>query len=93
METKCLKMASPLAKLLLVHLGLHKVIIKNPKREINSGKEAILHTGDVALMEENNYIRITDRIKDVIKTGGEWVSSIELEGLISGLDQYLKLRL
>lgn len=43
-----------------------------------------LHTGDVALMEENNYVRITDRIKDVIKTGGEWVSSIELEGLISG---------
>ena len=42
-----------------------------------------LHTGDVAHMDESGYVRITDRIKDVIKTGGEWVSSLELESIIS----------
>ncbi len=36
-------------------------------------------TGDVAVMDENGYVRITDRLKDVIKSGGEWISSIELE--------------
>ncbi|MBN2615081.1 MAG: fatty acid--CoA ligase [Bacteroidales bacterium] len=42
-----------------------------------------LHTGDVASVDEKNFFKITDRIKDVIKTGGEWISSLELEGLIS----------
>ncbi len=36
-------------------------------------------TGDVATIDENGYVRITDRSKDVIKSGGEWISSIELE--------------
>ncbi len=42
-----------------------------------------LHTGDVAYKDEEGYVKITDRIKDVIKTGGEWISSLELESLIS----------
>ncbi|MGM0451731.1 MAG: fatty acid--CoA ligase [Thermodesulfobacteriota bacterium] len=42
-----------------------------------------LHTGDVGHMDAAGYVRITDRIKDVIKTGGEWVSSLELESIIS----------
>ncbi len=41
-----------------------------------------LHTGDIAVIGEDGYVRITDRLKDVIKTGGEWVSSIEIEDLI-----------
>jgi len=41
-----------------------------------------LHTGDVAVMSEDGWLKIVDRIKDVIKTGGEWVSSIDLEGMI-----------
>ncbi len=57
---------------------------KEPEKGDELWDGGYLHTGDVALMEENNFVRITDRIKDVIKTGGEWVSSIELEGLISG---------
>jgi fatty-acyl-CoA synthase len=36
-------------------------------------------TGDVAHIDPNGYIQITDRSKDVIKSGGEWISSIELE--------------
>jgi fatty-acyl-CoA synthase len=41
-----------------------------------------LHTGDIAVIDRDGYLRITDRLKDVIKTGGEWVSSLDLENLI-----------
>lgn len=41
-----------------------------------------LHTGDMANMDERGYIKITDRVKDIIKVGGEWVSSLELEDII-----------
>ncbi|MFN3713482.1 MAG: fatty acid--CoA ligase [Alcanivoracaceae bacterium] len=41
-----------------------------------------LHTGDIATMTADGWLKIADRIKDVIKTGGEWVSSIDLEGLV-----------
>lgn len=41
-----------------------------------------LHTGDVATLDSRGEIDIRDRIKDVIKSGGEWVSSLELEDLI-----------
>lgn len=42
-----------------------------------------LHTGDVGSIDDKGVLEIKDRIKDVIKTGGEWVSSLELENLIS----------
>jgi len=42
-----------------------------------------LHTGDVATLDNMGFIDIRDRIKDVIKTGGEWISSLELEDLVS----------
>jgi fatty-acyl-CoA synthase len=42
-----------------------------------------LHTGDIGVIGADGYLRITDRAKDVIKTGGEWVSSLDLEDLIS----------
>ena len=42
-----------------------------------------LHTGDIGVIEPSGYVRIIDRIKDVIKTGGEWVSSLQIEDLIS----------
>ena len=41
-------------------------------------------TGDVATIDANGYMNITDRAKDVIKSGGEWISSIELENLAVG---------
>ncbi|MDH4558013.1 fatty acid--CoA ligase [Pseudomonas sp. BN417] len=42
-----------------------------------------LHTGDIASIDARGGVEIKDRIKDVIKTGGEWISSLELESLIS----------
>ncbi len=42
-----------------------------------------LHTGDIGVIDAEGYLRITDRLKDVIKTGGEWISSLELEDIIS----------
>src|ERR1700682_6561267 len=41
-------------------------------------------TGDVATIDPAGYMQITDRAKDVIKSGGEWISSIELENLAIG---------
>jgi fatty-acyl-CoA synthase len=43
--------------------------------------EGYFDTGDVATIDEHGYMRITDRSKDVIKSGGEWISSIDLENL------------
>lgn len=42
-----------------------------------------LHTGDIGNFDEAGYLRVTDRIKDVIKTGGEWISSLALEDIIA----------
>jgi fatty-acyl-CoA synthase len=41
-----------------------------------------LHTGDIGVIDELGYVKIADRLKDVIKSGGEWVSSFDLEDLI-----------
>ena len=41
-------------------------------------------TGDLAVIESDNSIRLTDRAKDVIKSGGEWISSIDIENIVVG---------
>jgi fatty-acyl-CoA synthase len=41
-----------------------------------------LHTGDIGSIDELGYLQVSDRIKDVIKTGGEWISSLELENIV-----------
>ncbi len=43
-----------------------------------------LRTGDVGSVTPDGFVRITDRAKDVIKSGGEWISSVELENLLVG---------
>ncbi|MBC7586401.1 MAG: fatty-acid--CoA ligase [Tardiphaga sp.] len=47
-------------------------------------EEGYFDTGDVATIDAYGYMRITDRSKDVIKSGGEWISSIDLENLAVG---------
>ena len=46
--------------------------------------DGFFDTGDVATMDPHGYMQITDRAKDVIKSGGEWISSIDLENLAIG---------
>ena len=43
-----------------------------------------LRTGDVATMDVHGFVRITDRTKDLIKSGGEWISSVDLENALMG---------
>jgi fatty-acyl-CoA synthase len=54
-----------------------------PQKSAELWEHGWLHTGDVATLDDFGFIDIRDRIKDVIKTGGEWLSSLELEDLIS----------
>jgi len=49
-----------------------------------------LHTQDIATIDADGYIRIRDRLKDVIKTGGEWLDSIHLEDLVAASDGILE---
>jgi fatty-acyl-CoA synthase len=44
-----------------------------------------LHTNDIGHIDAEGYLQITDRLKDVIKTGGEWISSLQIEDLVSQL--------
>jgi 3-(methylthio)propionyl---CoA ligase len=43
--------------------------------------DGYFHTGDVATLDPDGYMQITDRSKDVIKSGGEWISSIDIENI------------
>ncbi|MGO4714335.1 fatty acid--CoA ligase [Bradyrhizobium sp. 2TAF24] len=57
--------------------------LNNPDASEHLWAGGYLHTSDIGVMTPGGYIQITDRIKDVIKTGGEWVSSLQIEDLIS----------
>ena len=56
---------------------------KAPDKTRQLWRNGWLHSGDVGYIEESGYLQITDRIKDVIKSGGEWVSSLDLENMMS----------
>ena len=49
-----------------------------------------LRTGDVATMTPDGYMRITDRTKDLVKSGGEWISTVALEGALMAHDGVLE---
>lgn len=57
--------------------------IGNPEASDALWSGGYLHTGDVGYIREDGSLQITDRLKDVIKTGGEWVSSLQLENIAS----------
>lgn len=56
---------------------------KNPEKTQELWRDGWLHSGDVGHIDPHGYLQVTDRIKDVIKTGGEWISSLDLENCIS----------
>ncbi|MBD5633545.1 MAG: long-chain fatty acid--CoA ligase [Candidatus Eremiobacteraeota bacterium] len=47
-------------------------------------KDGYFHTGDVCTVDEYGYLQIVDRSKDLVKSGGEWISSVDLENTIMG---------
>ena len=47
-------------------------------------KDGWFHTGDVCTMDEYGYLQLVDRSKDLVKSGGEWISSVDLENTIMG---------
>jgi fatty-acyl-CoA synthase len=53
-----------------------------PEKSEDLWRGGWLHTGDVGAIDADGYLKIVDRIKDVVKTGGEWVSSLDLEDII-----------
>jgi len=55
----------------------------NPEGSEQLWAGGYLHTNDIAVVSPGGYVHITDRLKDVIKTGGEWVSSLQIEDLIT----------
>jgi fatty-acyl-CoA synthase len=57
--------------------------LNNPEASQQLWAGGYLHTQDIANIDPTGNIQITDRLKDVIKSGGEWVSSLEVENLIS----------
>ena len=62
---------------------LTKGYMGNLKASNDLWSNGYLHTGDVGFIRENGSLQVTDRLKDVIKTGGEWISSLMLENIAS----------
>ena len=58
----------------------------DPERGADLWKGGWLHTGDVASITPDYWVMIADRTKDVIKTGGEWVSSLDMEDALSQIE-------
>ncbi|MGD0472829.1 MAG: fatty acid--CoA ligase [Candidatus Velthaea sp.] len=61
---------------------LTQVYYKNPAATDVLWGGGFLHTQDIGTIDSEGNVQITDRLKDLIKTGGEWVSSLELESII-----------
>jgi fatty-acyl-CoA synthase len=58
---------------------------KNPETSEALWAGGYLHTGDIGHLDEDGFLKVTDRLKDVIKSGGEWISSLALEDIVSQL--------
>jgi fatty-acyl-CoA synthase len=69
---------------------LTQAYYKDPEQSEELWAGGWLHTGDVATVDEHGYIQIVDRLKDLIKSGGEWIVSLELENLLSLHDDVME---
>jgi fatty-acyl-CoA synthase len=59
-----------------------KAYYENPEEATRFTTDGWFRTGDVVTIDPEGYIQITDRTKDLIKSGGEWISSVDLESLL-----------
>ena len=57
---------------------------ENPQEADKFTMDGWFRTGDVVTIDPDGYVRITDRVKDLIKSGGEWISSVDLENALMG---------
>ena len=64
---------------------LNAAYLKSPEATDELWRGGYMHTGDVGHIDQAGNLMITDRMKDVIKSGGEWVSSLELETIASAV--------
>jgi fatty-acyl-CoA synthase len=62
----------------------------NPESADRFTPDGWFRTGDVAVIDPEGYVQITDRTKDLIKSGGEWISSIDVEVMIMGHPKVLE---
>ena len=69
-------------EVLIRGLWIGQEYYNEPEVTSKAFKDGWLHTGDVAVIEEDGYLYLVDRIKDMIKSGGEWISSVDLENAI-----------
>jgi fatty-acyl-CoA synthase len=54
----------------------------NDERSVDSFAEGWFRTGDVVTIDPEGFVQIVDRTKDLVKSGGEWISSVDLENAI-----------
>ena len=55
---------------------------KDPERSKETFVDGWYHTGDIGTIDEEGYVRLVDRKKDLVKSAGEWISSVDMENLI-----------
>jgi fatty-acyl-CoA synthase len=63
---------------------------KDPEQSATTFRDGWFHTGDIGTINREGYIAIIDRTKDLIKSAGEWISSIDLENAIMGFSKVLE---
>ncbi|MDJ0821100.1 MAG: AMP-binding protein [Paracoccaceae bacterium] len=66
-----------------------KGYLKNPEATAEAFEGGYFHSGDIAVMHPDNYVQIADRAKDIIISGGENISSVEVEGVLMGHEAVL----
>jgi len=69
--------------------GVMKGYLKNPEATAEAFAGGVFHSGDIAVMHPDNYIKIADRAKDIIISGGENISSVEVEAVLMGHEAVL----
>jgi fatty-acyl-CoA synthase len=82
MGTELPKDGKAMGELLVRGPNVVKAYYKNPEASRQFTADGWFHTGDVASIDGDGYLRISDRTKDLIKSGGEWISSVEMENAI-----------